>query len=215
MAHPNDDRPLGDEIPPGGPLGSLEADEQSMRKGKGRMLAGIALAVAAAIVALALYLASGGESAYGSFGKQINGLDREHFAGFWGCVMQGYDLRRLKSDQDLRDQLHERAARGRARFGAYVRDDCLPRLAKLEPELAAVASPQDEELAQPLRDMRESVGRLRGSFSDYIAHLDGLDEDPYERDAAADPVGRIARAWFDYRVALGALNAHLRDKLDR
>jgi hypothetical protein len=214
MANPPDDLPLGGEVPPGGPLGSLELDERAMKKGKGRMVAGMVLAGVGAVVALAFYLAAGGESPYAGFGRSVNGLHQQHFEAFWGCVMQGHDMRRVKNDQDLRQQLHERAGRGRARFAAHVRDDCLPKLADLEPGLAALVPPDD--VAQPVRDMLDAVSRLRGGFSDYIAHLDGLDkEQPYVPEDAEDPMGRITRAWYDYKVAFGGLNKHLKEKLGR
>lgn len=216
MAQSDDARGPRGGSPTDDPLAGLDVDEGSLDKGKGRMLAAMGFAVAAALVALALYLTSGGESPHATFGQEVNGLDREHFAGFWGCVVQGYDLSRIKSDQDLRQQVHKRAAQGRARFGAYVRDDCLPRLAKLEPGLAAVIPPQDEELTDAVRGMGDAVTELRGGFSDFIAHLDGLEDDePYDREAASGPVGRIARAWYDYRVARGDLNARLREVLGR
>jgi hypothetical protein len=215
MNHPDEQQKLGTDLSDGGPLGGLDVDEQSLKKGKGRMLAGMILAGVGAVVALGLYLGSGGDNPYAAFGREVNGLDREHFAGFWGCVMQGYDLRRIKNDQDLRAQIHKRASHGTSRFGAYVRDDCLPRLAKLEPGLAAVAPPQDDDVATALRGMGEAVGRLRGGFSDFVAHLDGLGDEPYVDEEATDTVGRIARAWYDYRVARGELNRRVKQELDR
>ncbi|MFW5875892.1 MAG: hypothetical protein ACOCXM_04090 [Myxococcota bacterium] len=184
-----------------------------MKSGRGRMMAGMILAVVLAAGAVALYLGSGGDEAYASFGKEVNGLDRSRYDGFWGCVMQGLDLDRIRSDRDLRNQLHKRAERGRSRFGSHVRDQCLPELAELEPGLEAIVPP--EGMGEPLRAMSDAVSRLRGAFSDYVAHLDGLEEEePYSEEAASDHVGAIAKAWYDYTMALSELNRELKSRLD-
>ncbi|MFW6050489.1 MAG: hypothetical protein ACODAU_04905 [Myxococcota bacterium] len=198
--------------PPGGHA-SLEVEERALKKGRGRMVAGMAVAGVGAVAALVLYMASGGDEAHAQFGRQVNGLDQGTYDAFWGCVMQGYDLSRLRSDQDLRSELHQRAEQGRDRFGAHVRDECMPRLAELEPELERLVPP--EGMGPPLRDLTGAVKQLRGSFSDFVAHLDGLDEEePYDREAASEPVGRIAKAWYDYSVALSELNARLKQELE-
>lgn len=211
MAHPDDQLPLGGEEPPGGSMGSLEDDERAMKKGKGRMIAGMAIAGLAAVVAIVLYLASGGDEAYSSFGKKVNGRDQQFYDAFWGCVLQGYDLDRIRSDQDLRNQLNLRARNGRSQFGAMVRDECLPKLSELEPALASINPP--EGMADPLRGLTDAVGELRGAWSDYIAYLDGLGDEPYGQDAASEHVGRIAKAWYDYSVALSELNKELKEHL--
>lgn len=210
--NPDDPMPVGGGSPPGDPLGSLDADERAMKKGKGRMLAAMIVAGVAAVAAVALYLASGGQDAYATFGKKINGLDERHYDAFWGCAFQGYDLKRIRSDQDLRNQLHMRAEQGRARYGAHLRDACLPKLAAMEPELKALVPP--EGLAPEVRTLTDSVSDLRGGLSDYIAYLDGLDKDePYDREAASDQVGRIAKAWYDYGVAFSTLQKELKAHL--
>lgn len=211
MADPDDQLPLGGGNAPAG--GSLDAEEKAMKSGRGRMMAGMIVAVVLAVGALGLYMGSGGDEAYASFGKEVNGLDRSRYDAFWSCVMQGLDLDRIRSDRDLRSQLHKRAERGRQRFGSHVRDECFPHLAELEPKLGAIVPP--EGLAEPLREMSDAVSRLRGAFSDYVAYLDGLeDEEPYSEEAAAGHVGPIAKAWYDYSVALSGLNKELKRKLD-
>lgn len=196
------------------PLDSIEAEQKAMKKGRGRMIAAMVAAVVLAVGALGLSMAFGGESPYAKFGKRINGLDQRYYDGFWACTLQGYDLKRLRSDQDVRNQLHERGERGRARFGAYVRDQCLPKLAELEPQLQAMIPP--EGMAAPVRSLSDAVARLRGGFSDYIAYLDGLQKDEaYDRDQASDQVGRIAKAWYDYGVAFAGLNKQIKQKLQQ
>lgn len=212
MSDPNENLPLGGQ-PPLSPLGgpSLEEEEKAMRKGKGRMLAGMILAVVAAVAALGLYLASGDDETYSEFGRNVNGLHQARFNKFWDCSFQGFPMAKVKNDQDLREQIHKRASVGKARFGRLVRDDCLPELAELEPGLTALIPP--EEFAEQVRELSDSVGSLRSGWSDFIAHLDGLGDQPYDEGAASEQVGRIAKGWYDYRRTHGALNAKLREKL--
>ena len=214
MADPNEDLQLGGGAPPTSPLGgpSLEAEERAMRKGKGRMVAAMVVAGLGAVVGLILYMSSGGDDAYAVFGRNVNGLDRQHFDRFWNCTLQGYDTALLKSDQDLREQLHKRAGIGRDRFAALVRDECMPHLADMEPALQSLIPPEDMQPA--VRDLVDAVNDLRGGFSDYIAHLDQVESYDREAAAATGPVGRIAKGWYDYRKTLSELNKTLKEKLE-
>lgn len=185
-------------------------DEADLHKGRGRMLAGMIVAGVAALTALALYMGSGGNEAYSKFGKNINGFDQKYFDQFWGCAFPDYDTNRIENNEDLQNQIHGRARDHGATYGAHVRDDCLPKLAELEEKLQTLIPP--DGMKEPVRNLVDAVSRLRGGWSDFIAHLDGL-EGAYERSAANGQVRTIAKAWYDYKKTFSKANKDLEKKL--
>lgn len=213
MSDPNEGLPLGGGLPPA-TLASLEAEEQAMKKGKGTMLAvmiGVAVLAVGGFVAM---LMMGGENPYGQLGQNINGMRDEHFDSFWGCALRGAQLDEIRNNDDLRAALNTRAEQGRGRYGAHVRDQCLPKLADLGPKLQALMPPED--LTPKVRDLVDATGRLRSGWSAFIAHLDGLAGDaPYVSEDAQEHLTAIERAWFDYRRAHNEANAVIREKLGR
>jgi hypothetical protein len=204
MADPNPN-PLGRTT-------TLEDEEKAMHKGRGRMIAGMVVAGLVAVGGLGWYMSSGDNEAYSKFGKNINGLDSKHFDSFWGCVFEGYNLDKIENNQDLRNQIHLRAERGGSAFGAHVRDKCAPILQPLPSKLSSLIPPKD--MKKPVRKLIDSARKLRSAWSEYIAHLDGL-EGGYERQAASQYLDRIARAWFEYRKTHSELNNMLGDKLGK
>lgn len=212
MADPNENLGVGGGMPPLGPVGSLEAEEKALKKGKGRMLAGMIVAAIAAVAFLVWYMSSGGEDAYGTFGRNINGYDQQYFDQFWGCSLQGVDLRNIRTNDDLRGEIHERAARGGPRYAAHVRERCMPKLAEMEPKLTALIPPED--MAAKLTELNETVQRLRAAWGDFAGYLENL-EGGYDEDDADEKVGQIARAWYDYSRTHNELNRSVREKLGR
>jgi hypothetical protein len=213
---PNDNLGVGDGTPPLNPLGgaSFEAEEQAMRSGKGRMLAamiGFGVLAVAGIVAM---LALGGEDEeYSKFGRNINGLRQEHFDVFWGCSLRGVNLADVRTNQDLMAQINRRATNGKARYGRQVRDNCLPQLTELEPKLRALITPED--MQEQVNELASSTEQLRASWSGFIAHLETLQDQPYDEDVAAEHVTNITKGWFDYRTTHNDLNKAVKAKLGR
>jgi hypothetical protein len=211
MSDPNENVPLGGGQPPL-TLAALEAEEKAMQGGKGRMLAAMIVAALLAVGAIVFLLISGGENPYGKFGQNINGIRQAHFDQFWACALRGADLTEVRNNDQLREQINVRATRGRARYGATVRDECLPKLSEVEPKLAALIPPVD--VVTQVRDLSDATRRLRSGWSDFIAHLDGLTGDTqYDPEAAQREVAAIEKAWFDYRRVHTKLNDVVREQL--
>ncbi len=187
---------------------ALDHEEQALRGGKGGMIAVMVGAGALAIGALVFAMSGDDSEAYEQFGRNVNGLEGAHFEGFWGCVFQGAET--IKDDQALRAQIHKRAGRGKDRFGAHVDTRCMPELAELETQLQTLLPPND--LGPLLLEEIQAVRALRSGWSDYTAYLQGLDM-PYRPADAKDHVGRIAKAWYNFRKAHSALNRLLRERL--
>lgn len=212
MSDPNDNLQLGGAPPPLSPIGgpSLADEEKAMRGGKGGMIAGMIITGVLIVGAVVIILFGGdGNDSYRTFGQNINGLDSEKFDPFWSCAFQGGF--EAESNQQLQEAIHQRAARGQERYAAMVRDDCMQKLEELEPGLTSLIPPED--MVEDLHDLETSVRDLRGGWSDFIAHLDGLEGD-YDPEAAGESVGRITKGWFDYRTTHSRLNATLREKLE-
>lgn len=216
MADANDNQSAGG----GSPLGSpSDDDEKLMRKGKGRMLAGMIVAGVAALAGIIIYMVSGEDEAYAKFGKAVNGIDQQHFDQFWGCVFKGYDLERIKNNEHLRRQIHLRAERRPQAFGKYLRDECMPKLEEMDPKLTELIPP--EELEKPLEGMDkppipalvDATERLRSGFSGYVSYLDTAESYDRESDKVDENIDTIVRAWFDYKSAFGKLNKKLKEHL--
>lgn len=211
MSDPNDNVPVGGGTPPLPPIGgpSFEAEEKALKKGSWRMLAGMILAVLAAGGALAFFMAPDEREAYREFGKKVNGLDEAHFDLFMGCVFQNVDLRNLRSNADFAAQIQRRAQQGTKRYGAYVRERCMPKLAPMQPKLSVLIPP--EGFQADVRAYDAAIGAFRSSWSEFIAYLDTIED--YDPDAATPAINKISRAWYDYTRAYIAINRKLREKI--
>ena len=198
---------------PLGPVGpSLEDEEKAMRKGKGRMIAGMVIAVLAIVGLGAVFLLNSGEDqTYANLGRKVNGLDQQGFDQFWSCSLRGASLSQLRSDQDLRDQINRRALAG-GRYSQHVRDECMGKLDAMQPELDALLPPAD--MQTHVQAIKDAVAALRSAWTAFTADL-ATAEGPYDAAAAEPKVTAIARAWYDYRTALSAFNSAMREKLGR
>lgn len=204
--------PLGDRSA-ASPLLSLEQEQAALRKGRGRMLAGILFSVLVAVGGLAaLTLGSDEERVYREIGKKVNGSKVAHFDSFWACAFPGYNVRNMKNNEQLWAQLDLRASSGPSRYARHVRDTCLKQLSDMQPKFDALIPPDD--LRPDVEDLSQALGRLRSAWSGLVAYLD--DEQLKYDATVAQPHGmRIARGWYDFRRAHAAINSKLKNKLRR
>jgi hypothetical protein len=202
---------MADVQPPlGGP--SLDAEEKAMKGGKGGMIAGTIIVLLLLGGAGTWAVMSGGETdRYGEFGRTVNGIHSTDYVQFWACALQsGTAYDRMRTNEDLGAALDQRATRGGTRFGARVRDACMPKLADMKPKIDSLLPPED--LRTQIRELGVGVDELRSGWSEYIAYLDQHGS-PYDHDDALDHVVKIEKGWFDYKHAFKNLNDHLRAKI--
>lgn len=191
--------------------GSLGDDEAAMRKGRAGSLAILIGFGLAAAVGLA-FLMSGNDEArvYGEIGRKVNGLERAHFAQFWGCALQGENLADLRSNSDLTTHVNGRGIeRGRS-YGVHVRETCLPKLQEINPQLATLIVPA--ELQSDVEALKKATGDLRSAWSGLIAYLDNPELE-YAEDEARPHIAQIARGWYDFKKAHAAINQKIKAKL--
>jgi hypothetical protein len=212
MADPDENLGVGGGTPPMSPLGgpSLEAEEKAMRKGKGRMLAAMIVAVVAALALFFFYLTSGGENeAYRNLGQRVNGLKQEHFDQFWGCALRGVNLGTITDNASLTGQLDRRMMQGGPRYAVQVRDECMDKLAPLRQELDSLIPPED--MQADVNAMAEAASQQRSAWANLIAYLES--DEGYDPDTAGEPITQVARAWYDFKRAHSAINAKIREKI--
>ncbi|MEM9187681.1 MAG: hypothetical protein AAGF12_00795 [Myxococcota bacterium] len=215
MSDADDNLGVGGGLPPLSPLRgpSLEDDEKAMKKGKGVMLAAMLAALAVPIIGVVLYLAlSGGDEQYRTLGRNVNGLHDQSFKAFWGCSLRGANLEEIRSNTDLSAQINTRAGNGRGRYAQHVRDECMPMLEEIEPALSQLIPP--EEMRSQVQELGRATGELRSGWSGFVAHLEGLEEDPYDEREAREHVNNIAKGWYDYRRSHKALNDAIRERIE-
>jgi len=202
---------MAEQQPPtlGGP--SLEADEKAMKSGGG-MIAAAVVVVILILGAGAWALLSGGESdRYGEFGRTVNGNHSHYWLDFWSCSFQsGQIYDRVRTNDDLASELDQRASRGSTRYGAMVRDRCLPKLAEMQDKTASLIPPDD--LRDQIRDLGTAIGEVRSGWSEYIAYLDQHGAD-YDHDDAQEHVVKIEKGWYDYKRAFKNVNDRVRTKI--
>jgi hypothetical protein len=204
MSDPNQN--LGPPL--GGP--SLEDDEKALKKGNTWVLVAAVVGGLAVVAGLIALLASEQPDQYGTIGSQINGMKAEHFDAFWACALPNEPLDELRSDQDLRYAINRRAQTAPGRYAQHVRHDCLVKLNEHEAPLQSLIAPAD--LSGQLAELGTSLESLRGAWGEYLEYLDHTQE--YDQDDAAPRVGKIAKGWYDYKRAHGALNAAIREHLN-
>ena len=215
MTDPNDNLGLGGgPQPPLGGGSSLEDDEKALKKGStGPLVIGL-LAAVLVVGGLGYVLLSqgGGDSEqYGAIGRAINGMKQEHFDSFWACALPNQRLELLRSDQDLRAAINQRAGTNPRAYGEFVRTRCLSKLAEHGPLVRELIPPAD--LADQIDDLSTSISELNTGWNEYIAHLAAVQE-RYDEEAAAPSINKIAKGWYDYRTAHSALNHSIREHLD-
>lgn len=210
MSDPNLNLGIGGGQPPLGP--SYEDDEKALKKGNTLVL--VLGAVAALVVGggLMVLLLSGEDSEpYEAIGRQVNGMKTEHFDGFWACALPGMQLDDLRSDQDLRREIQERAERRPNAYARHVREECIVKLNEHEPRLRQLLPPSD--LSGQLESLTTSLNELRAGWNGYVDELSRA-EDGYDEDTMAPHVSKIAKGWYDYRSAHGEINTAIRGHLE-
>lgn len=187
---------------------TLEEDEKALKKGNTWVLVAATLAGLAAVAGLVVLLAQEDPAEpYRAVGRQVNGMKTDNFDGFWVCALPNEPLGNLGSDQDLRDAINERArARPRA-YAQHVRQRCMVKLNEHETPLTAVIPPDD--MREQLTALGAALEDLKSAWAAYLEHLEHVET--YDAEAAAPQLSRIARGWYDYKVAHGAINDTIRE----
>jgi hypothetical protein len=186
-------------------------DAKAFNKGKGKLLAGMLAIVAIAVGGFAWYLIQDQPNPYGELGKQVNGLRSQYFDGFVTCALPGTLPATLKSDEDMRAALHERAASG-ARYGSHLRNKCAPSLRELSTRLRALLPPDD---AQPkIKAMADAATKMEVGTNAYASYLEGL-EGPYRAESGESEQGELVLGWYEFRKAHADVNQFVKEKLGR
>jgi hypothetical protein len=202
---PEGDRPL--EL-----RGTLADDEAALQKGKAGSLIAVSL-LGLAVLGGLFYLMGGEDEArvYGDIGKRINGLKKASFDQFWSCALSGEDLRDVSNNTELLARLDSLGRDGGRKYGETLREACLPLLESVSPQLDTLIVPAD--LQASVRALSEANGKLRSATSGVITYLDDPELE-YDSDKAAGGFKDMARAWYDFKKAHGAINHVIKQKID-
>lgn len=173
--------------------------------GTGTMVAAV-IVFGLLAVGIAVFLMRGsGESEYSSIGRAVNGMRQGNFDQFWSCALPREDIRSISGNAQMQAAVLQRARSSPSGYAHIVRTQCLHFLDEQTPLLAQLIVPAD---------MNESVGGLRtalqgqidawNAYLTYLEHLGG----PYD---AEDEEGTrlltaVVRGWYDYRIAIQAVN---------
>lgn len=186
-------------------------DAKAFNKGKGRLLAGMLALGVALLAVFAWYLVEDQPNPYSELGKQVNRLRTASFETYWSCALPGARPSEIKSDADLREQLHGRGEKG-ARYAAHLRDKCGTQLRDLAVQLRSLLPPED---AAPLvKKMADAVAKLEAGTRGYTTYLEQL-EGAYSRAAAEPEMQDLVRGWYDFKAAHVELNKLVKSKLGR
>jgi hypothetical protein len=192
--------------------GTLGDEEAAMRKGRAGSLAAMAALGIAAVAGLVMLV--GGEDqarVYGEIGKKVNGIERAHFGQFWGCALQNENIADLRSSADLITHVNGRGLERGRNYGLHVREKCMPKLQDINPQLDMLIAPDD--IKPDFEALKKATSDLRGAWSGYIAYLDDPELE-YDEEAARPHVKAIARGWYDFKTAHGAINKSIKAKLE-
>jgi hypothetical protein len=192
--------------------GTLADDEAALQKGKGGSLIAVGL-LGIAVLAGLFYLMGGEDEArvYGDIGKRINGLKQASFDQFWSCALSGEDLRDVSSNTELIARLDGLGRDGGSRYAETLRKACLPQLESVSPQLDTLIVPTD--LQASVRALSEANGKLRSATSGLVVYLDDP-ELQYDSAKAQSSLKDMARAWYDFKKAHGAINQVIKQKID-
>jgi hypothetical protein len=203
MTDPNLNLGIGGGPPPLGPSPSLEDDEKAMKKGRGAVLAvGIILGILMVAGIVVLLMNVGQPDPYGTIGRQVNGMKRDHFDRFWRCALPEQPLDRLRNDRELREAINVRAARGPAAYANHIRTRCWSDLSGHE-DPAALLPPED--LQAQVTALGTALDDLKRGWEEFLAAIERAET--YDPETFAEQLNKVARAWYDYRTAHAALNA--------
>lgn len=187
---------------------TLEQEERAMKSGRGGMIAAAIVVLLAVGGGVGWMLMHGGPSAEGQVGRQVNGLRSDHFDRFWACALPRANIREIGGNQQLEDAVHERAQFSPSRYAQLLRTECQHFLDEHGPLLDAIIVPDD--LRTSIEELRAALRTLREATAAYATYLGGVEAYDREDEVARAHVSRIARGWFDYRVAIGHVNDGVR-----
>lgn len=208
MSDPNLNLGVGGGQPPLGGPSSLDDDEKAMKKGRGAVLAvGIILAVLVAGGLVALLAMMGQPDQYGTIGRQINGMKRDHFDRFWTCALPQQRLETLRSDQDLRTAINTRASRNPDAYVQHVRTECMVNLTEHEHPSTLVPP---EDLNAQLAELGTALDNLKLGWEEYLTTVEAAET--YDEEALSPQLSKIAKGWYDYRRAHVSLNNTIREQ---
>lgn len=190
---------------------SVLDEAKGFRKGRGRMIAAMLAAALAAAGVLTWYLGQNQPDSHRELGKQVNGIRAQFFDGFMACVLPGKQLDQLKSDADLRIELHGRASAG-PRYGTHLRERCASQVRELAVQLRGVATPA--ELAPHVQGMAAGVTKMSSGLDGYAAHVENLSAG-YDEAAAEPELEPLVRGWYEFRKTHAELNQVLRGERGR
>jgi hypothetical protein len=181
-----------------------------MRSGRWRMIVVALLAVVIVVGGLAWWMAGEQPDQYGTIGRQVNGMRADHFDAFWACALPRMRLDDLRSDQDLRYNINKRAASAPGRYASHVREQCLVKLNEHDRPLRALIAPED--LQGQIEELGRALTALRDGWGGYLTELDRVGGTPYDEEAMGPQLNKIAKGWFDYKVAHNNINRIIRER---
>ena len=203
---------VGGGIPPQAAT-SYADDEAAMRSGKGRMMAGIiGISVVVAVGAVLLLTQGGSADEYREAGKLVNGpAIRGNFDTFWGCALQGVNLRDLSKADELIAQINMRGSEGGKTYGKYIQDMCISKLSDMQSKLDVISLPSD--LQTDLGGLKEASSQLRSAWSAYISFLTDT-KAGYDEEQARNKIKDVARGWYEFKKAHSSINQKLKEQIE-
>lgn len=198
----------------GGEIRGTLADEgAAMKKGKGATLWAL-LVVTLAVLAGLFFLMGGDDDrrVHRELGRKINGVKLDGFDRFWACAIDGDDYKDMHSNADLVYAVTRRAEEVGAPYVEHVRDECMPDLDAVAPELDVLIV-HDAELKASVGAMSAAVGDLRIAWQGLITYLTKADLE-YDEAIVDGHVKKVARAWYDFRKAYAEANRFLKKHLE-
>jgi hypothetical protein len=190
---------------------SLDKEAAAMNKGKGRMIISSIVVLAVIFVGAGMFLKRADEdAAYRDAGQTINALKKRQFDRFWGCALEGVDLRDINSNADLTAKIESRRSAGALRYGKLVKDRCLEILDEIATNLDVIQVPRD--LKTQISGMKKAMNQLRDGWREYLSVI--MDQDhPYDEVKAHPYLEKIALGWYGFAKEHSGLNKVLEKKL--
>ncbi len=174
--------------------------------GSGTMVAAIVVFGILAIGIAVFVLRGNGDSEYSSIGRAVNGMRQGNFDTFWSCVLPREDIRDLHGNADVQAAVLQRASASPTAYAHLVRTQCMAHLEEQTPLLAQLIVPED--LTASVAQLRTAAQALTDAWNAYLTFLEHIGG-PYVADdpGAVAALTAVVRGWFDYRVAVQAVNA--------
>jgi hypothetical protein len=196
---------MADENP--GKQTSLADDEKAIGGGggTGTMVAAIVVFGVLAIGIAVFVLRGNGDSEYSSLGRAVNGVRQSNFDHFWSCVLPREDIRSLTGNAAVQAAVLQRATASPSAYSHLVRTQCMHFLDEQTPILAQLIVPED--MNESVTQLRTAAQGLIDSWNAYLTYMEHLGG-PYDTEDAAGSTAltAVVRAWYDYRVAVQAVN---------